>query len=155
MKIGLISDTHGSLPPAVFEALKGVDYILHAGDVGREEILTELQALGPVKAVYGNIDTFPLVHTLRRIDFLKIHHYNFCLVHAIGRPRSFAFELYKMNKQADFVIYGHTHHAEEKIYNGIHFINPGSVLGPGGLGDGTVALLTLEGDTRKVDFVHL
>ena len=53
--IGLISDTHGLLRPAVFEALKGVDLILHAGDVG-EGVLPELETIAPVRAVRGNTD---------------------------------------------------------------------------------------------------
>ena len=55
--VGLISDTHGLLRPAVVAALSGVDRILHAGDVGKPEILDELRAIAPVTAVRGNVDT--------------------------------------------------------------------------------------------------
>jgi predicted phosphodiesterase len=54
--VGLISDTHGLLRPEVFPALAGVELILHAGDVGGEDVLAELAAIAPVRAVYGNTD---------------------------------------------------------------------------------------------------
>ena len=56
MKLGLISDTHGQVPNAVHTALAGVDYILHAGDVGPMDVITELEAIAPVHAVLGNTD---------------------------------------------------------------------------------------------------
>ncbi|MBD3223846.1 MAG: metallophosphoesterase, partial [Caldithrix sp.] len=60
IKIGLISDTHNRLPAEVFETFAGVDFIVHAGDIGDREIIVDLQSLAPVTAVYGNIDTFPI-----------------------------------------------------------------------------------------------
>jgi len=54
VRLGIISDTHGKLPPEVFEVFEAVDHIFHAGDVGSENILTDLEALAPVTAVYGN-----------------------------------------------------------------------------------------------------
>ena len=57
MVLGLVSDTHGLIRPEMFSALDGVDLILHAGDVGGSSILTELAAIAPVRAVYGNTDS--------------------------------------------------------------------------------------------------
>src|SRR5580693_4115471 len=57
MSVGLISDTHGLLRDEALEALRGSDLIVHAGDVGKPEILTALRQLAPVVAVKGNIDT--------------------------------------------------------------------------------------------------
>src|SRR2546430_6464783 len=56
MRVGVIADTHGLLRPEVFDVFERVDHILHAGDVGRPEILIELEAIAPVTAVYGNSD---------------------------------------------------------------------------------------------------
>jgi uncharacterized protein len=56
MRIGVISDTHGMLRPAAIEALRGVEHILHAGDVGDPAILDVLRTLAPVTAIGGNID---------------------------------------------------------------------------------------------------
>jgi len=55
--VGLISDTHGLLRLEVVAALAGVDHIIHAGDVGKLEIMDELRAIAPVTAVRGNVDT--------------------------------------------------------------------------------------------------
>ena len=64
MRLGLIADTHGWLRPEVFEVFRDVDLILHAGDVGPPDLLTELQAVAPVTAVWGNTDGFELRGTL-------------------------------------------------------------------------------------------
>src|SRR3982750_1489036 len=54
--IGLISDTHGLLRPEALRALTGCDLIVHAGDIGRPEILDDLGRVAPVVAVRGNVD---------------------------------------------------------------------------------------------------
>jgi putative phosphoesterase len=66
MKIGVVSDTHGYFDPRLTQLLAGVDTILHAGDVGSDEVLAQLQAIAPVKAVRGNVDpgSFNLPPTL-------------------------------------------------------------------------------------------
>lgn len=56
VRIGLLSDTHGHLPDAVFEHFKQVDEIWHAGDIGHLEVVEKLQSFKPFRAVYGNID---------------------------------------------------------------------------------------------------
>ena len=56
MLVGLVSDTHGLVRPEIFDALDGVELILHAGDVGGRAVLDELSAIAPVRAVYGNTD---------------------------------------------------------------------------------------------------
>src|SRR2546425_11978758 len=63
-RIGLISDTHGLLRNEAVEALRGSELILHAGDVGKPEILEELRKIAPVVAVRGNADTEPCAQTL-------------------------------------------------------------------------------------------
>ncbi|MGD8916416.1 MAG: metallophosphoesterase family protein, partial [Syntrophobacterales bacterium] len=54
--VGVISDTHGHLRGEVAETLKGVDLIIHAGDIGKPEVLEELAKIAPVHAVRGNMD---------------------------------------------------------------------------------------------------
>jgi putative phosphoesterase len=60
VRLGVISDTHGKLRPQVFDVFAEVDHILHGGDVGPADVLTELEALAPVTAVYGNMDGFEI-----------------------------------------------------------------------------------------------
>ena len=77
MLIGLISDTHGMMRPAVHEALAGVELILHAGDVGDQDVLDELALIAPVQAVLGNTDDPVALRLPRALDLvlggLRIH----------------------------------------------------------------------------------
>ena len=75
--IGLIADTHGLIRPEVFEALEGVELVLHAGDVGGGTVLDELARIAPVHAVAGNVD-MPVDPRLRdrlavTLDGVRIH----------------------------------------------------------------------------------
>ncbi len=60
MKIGVVSDTHGFFEPRLKELLADAEAILHAGDVGSQEVLDELGKIAPVHAVRGNVDTASL-----------------------------------------------------------------------------------------------
>jgi len=105
--VGLISDTHGLLRPEVFPALEGVELILHAGDVGGNDVLTQLSTIAPVRAVYGNTDS-PGQPGLAadiglRIEGLTIHVSH---GHELGRP---TVERLLQKYAADVIVYGHTH----------------------------------------------
>jgi uncharacterized protein len=105
--IGLVSDTHGLVRPDIFSALDGVELILHAGDVGGEEVLAELATIAPVEAVAGNTDppgTPGLVPSLERvIDGIRIHVSH---GHEVGRPTP---ERLLALYSHDVLVYGHTH----------------------------------------------
>ena len=105
--IGVISDTHGLVRPDVHTALAGVELILHAGDVGDDDVLDELALIAPVRAVYGNTDApgrGRLVDAIEiTIDGVSIHVSH---GHEIGSPLpAKLLERYA----ADVVVYGHTH----------------------------------------------
>ena len=59
MLVGIISDTHGLLRPEAIAALRGSDLIIHAGDVGKPEVIDQLRGIAPIFAVRGNVDTQP------------------------------------------------------------------------------------------------
>jgi len=106
-RIGLISDTHGLLRPDVHDALAGVELILHAGDVGGDEILDELELIAPVHAVYGNTDAPGQPRLADAIDLsiggVSVHVSH---GHEIGSPvAAKLLERYA----ADVVVFGHTH----------------------------------------------
>lgn len=109
MRLGIIADTHGLLRPEVFEVFAQVDLILHAGDIGSPELLTELEALAPVRAVYGNTDGWDLRHRLPRVLTQRIEGLDFVLTHGdqFGSPTPEA--LHRRYAEADVIIYGHTH----------------------------------------------
>jgi putative phosphoesterase len=109
MRIGLISDTHGRLRSQVFEVFDGVDRILHAGDIGPPDLLTELEAIAPVTAVRGNTDGFDVSHVAPPEVELELGGKAVVVVHgdALGSPTPSG--LRQAYPDADLVVYGHTH----------------------------------------------
>jgi putative phosphoesterase len=155
MKIGIISDTHDHIPASVYEAFSNVEQIIHAGDIGKENIITELSTIAPVKAVYGNMDSYPLVSRYRRIDFFNIHRYAFCLTHIIASHKAFSYELFKMNRKVDVVIHGHTHLPDNTKFNDILFINPGSASRPKSGSNASVGILNVDKELLEFEIIYL
>ena len=155
MKIGIISDTHNHLPDPVFDIFSDIDLIIHAGDIGSENIITELQTIAPVRAVFGNMDKFPLVSNLKRMDLFTLDGCRICLTHIIGTHKTFAYELFKMNLTVDAVIHGHTHRAENIVFNNIRFLNPGSISQPKSGSRGSVGILNIEGSKMEFQIQYI
>ena len=109
MRLGIISDTHGLLRPEVLEVFSGVDLILHAGDIGSPELLAELEALAPVRAVWGNTDGFDIRRLVPEVIEMRLEGFDFLVVHGhqLGSPTPEA--LHDRWPDAEIVIYGHTH----------------------------------------------
>jgi hypothetical protein len=124
-EIGLISDTHGLLRPEVHRALAGVSMILHAGDVGGEEILDELAVIAPVRAVFGNTDHAwePGLAAERMVEVegVRIHVSH---GHEVGRPN--AERLLKAYPGFHVIVYGHTHIQKIETVGGVLVVNPGA-----------------------------
>ena len=128
MRIGILSDTHGRLDSIVLEIFQGVDRILHAGDIGGEEILEELRSVAPVTAVSGNTDHFPLVSTLKASEFLEFQPERIVLTHQIGHPERLSQEASDLLKEfrPTLVVFGHTHSPLNRVVRGVRFLNPGA-----------------------------
>ena len=110
MRLGVISDTHGLLRPEVFDVFKGVDQILHAGDVGPIDLLTELAAIAPVTAVYGYTDEMAVRAKLRRVAKVEFDGFNIVVTHGDQFGRGVKGEqLQQAFPEADLIIYGHSH----------------------------------------------
>ncbi len=153
MKFGILSDTHNRLLPGVIEVLQGVDIIIHAGDIGSREILTDLETVAPVWAVYGNTDTFPVVQHYEYMLFKEINALRFCITHIVSMPKALAYRLFKMGRNdVNVVIFGHTHRMEYQQYRHIHFINPGSASRPKAGDYATVARLESTAESYRLDF---
>ena len=109
MRLGIISDTHGLLRPEVFEVFAEVDHILHAGDIGPPDLLTELETLAPVTAVYGNTDGWDIRSRVPQVASLRLDGFDIVVTHGdqFGSPTP-----EKLNAtfpDAEILIYGHTH----------------------------------------------
>jgi uncharacterized protein len=150
MRIGVISDTHGLLRPEAQRALLGVQLILHAGDVGAPEILTQLKRIAPVFAVRGNVDTQPWAQGLPLTTVVESYGYSFYLLHNLRDI--------DLNPQAagfDAVISGHTHQFEQHYEAGVLYLNPGSA-GPRRFQlPVTLALLEITERPWKVEVMRL
>ena len=148
-KIGIISDTHGLLRPEVLEILKDCKYILHAGDVNKDEILDVLRSMGNLYVVRGNNDK-DWAENLRTSLSFTIGGVKFFMVH---NKKDVAWEL----GDTQVVIFGHTHKYFEKMIDGRLWLNPGS-CGPRRFHQPiTMAVMTLEGGTyqvEKLEFAH-
>ena len=109
MRLGIIADTHGLLRSQVFEVFNQVDHILHAGDIGPADLLTELEAIAPVTAVFGNTDGWDLRNKLPEVVETRIEGFDFLLIHGhqFGSPTPD--RLHEAYPQAEVIIFGHTH----------------------------------------------
>ncbi len=123
--IGVVSDTHGLLRPELLQALAGVSHILHAGDVGNPEILTQLARIAPVTAIRGNIDSdIRAWGSWSSLPATEIVELAGCLIYIIH-----ALQDLDLNPQAagiGIVISGHSHHPSIERRHGVLYLNPGS-----------------------------
>jgi uncharacterized protein len=149
-RVGVISDTHGLLRDAVREALRGVDLIIHAGDIGREEILTALGKIAPVVAVRGNMDRAEWALKIPETEVVTIDETHVYVVHDAAK-------LDVEPSLAGFgaVISGHTHRPAVIKRRGVLFLNPGSA-GPRRFNlPVTVAILHVQGKSLEADVVEV
>jgi uncharacterized protein len=121
MLIGVISDTHGLLRPEALVALRGVEHILHAGDVGDIAILDALREIAPVTAIRGNVDVSGACAELPATDVVELGDKLFYLVHSMRD-----LDIDPVVAGVAMVVSGHSHKASVEVRNGVVFFNPGS-----------------------------
>ncbi len=149
-RIGLISDTHGLLRKEAVEALRGSEMIIHAGDVGKREILEELRKIAPVVAVRGNVDAEPWALTLPETAVAEAGSVLIYILHDVN-----AMDLNPAASGFHIVVSGHSHKPAKTERDGVLYINPGSA-GPRRFQlPVTVALLRLGRTPYEVEFVDL
>ena len=146
--IGVISDTHGLLRPSALEALRGSDLILHAGDVGKPEILDALRQVAPVAAVRGNVDGGGWGDRLPKTEIVTFEGQRIYMLHRLQ-------DLDRDLAGFAAVIYGHTHRPATEKKAGILFFNPGSA-GPRRFTlPISLGRLTIVGGELKPDLVEI
>lgn len=150
MRIGVISDTHGYLTSQAVKSLKGVDLIIHAGDLDTPDILKMLKKIAPVKAVRGNMDRGKWADKLPKEEYITI-----------GQVVIFALhDLYLLNLDPaaagiHAVIYGHSHRPHKESKDGVVYINPGSASQPRHNYPPTVAIITISDRFLDIEFVEI
>jgi len=149
MRIGVIADTHGKVLPEVFAAFAGVSLILHAGDIGGEQVIIELETIARVVAVRGNTDKdlapplFPDTRrmTLEGVDIFLCHE---------------PFRAADLSPMPALIIHGHTHQPRNEVIDHTRWFNPGTAGKPQfGRNDLTVGILTLEQGRVEAEIVPL
>jgi putative phosphoesterase len=148
--IGVISDTHGRLPPAVARVFQKVDLIIHAGDIGDPDIIAALKKIAPIAAVRGNMDMGTWTERLHRTETITIADKRVHVIH----------EFHSLDPEANdrkyhVVIYGHTHRPQVDKQQGVLYLNPGSAVQPRYGYPPSVALLEIGGDALKARLVDL
>ena len=131
MTVGILSDTHGYFHPSLPTYLESVDLIVHAGDLGSVEILNGLEALAPVRAVFGNVDGPALRKKLPEHDQFEIEGVKIWTTHIAGRPGRWQMGMESRLREntPDVFICGHSHVLQiERIdsLGGMLFVNPGA-----------------------------
>lgn len=123
-RIGVISDTHGVLHPAVADVFANVDAILHAGDIGGAHVLEALRKLAPVTSVDGNNDDA----TGEEIVRTKLGTLRILLTHILPRPSKPAVRVVASLRAeaADVVVFGHSHLPHNEVVGGVRYFNPAS-----------------------------
>lgn len=148
--VGVISDTHGLLPTTAAKALKGVDLIIHAGDVGSSDVLKELQTIAPVVAVRGNMDRVKSLKKLPLTEAVEVADVLLYVIHDIHR-----LDIAPSESGFDAIIHGHLHCPSVAENSGVLFLNPGSAAQPRRNFPASLALLHIRGNSIKTQIVDI
>jgi putative phosphoesterase len=121
LRVGLISDTHGLLRPEALAFLRGCSHIIHAGDIGEQQILTQLSRIAPLTAVCGNNDRGPWARALAQSEVLQVGGTRILVIHELGRLAGT-----RRNEDIHVIVSGHSHRPLVEQRDGILHVNPGS-----------------------------
>lgn len=148
--VGVISDTHGLLLPMAINALKDVDLIIHAGDIGNTEVLDELNSIAPVVAVRGNMDMAEGLKDLPETETVEVGDVLMYVIHDIHR-----LDIAPSEAGFDAVIFGHFHRPSVSEKNGVLFLNPGSAAQPRRNCPASLALIHIQENSIKTQIVDI
>ena len=110
-RIGLLSDTHGWLNPAIYDFFKDCDEIWHAGDIGNDDVAIELAAFKKLRAVYGNIDDWEIRADFPQFQIFTVEEMKVVMTHIGGYPNAYApgIKQLLLDEKPDIFISGHSH----------------------------------------------
>ena len=119
-KIGIISDTHGLLRPEAERGLTGVDHIIHAGDIGRPEIVDALRRIAPLTAIRGNVDSDEWARDYPDTKLVRLAGKSIYVLHDLKTLQA------DSGAGIDVIVSGHSHVPKVETVGGILYLNPGS-----------------------------
>ena len=119
-RIGIISDTHGLLRPEAERALTGVEHIIHAGDIGRPEIIDALRRIAPVTAIRGNVDNGEWAREYPDTNLVRLAGKSIYVLHDLKTLQADA------RAGIDVIVSGHSHVPKIDTAGGVLYLNPGS-----------------------------
>ena len=160
-RIGILSDTHGTLDAKIIEFLSETDEVWHAGDIGGIDILTDMKSLFPVvRAVYGNIDGWEIRGEVPEIETFEVEGRRVAIKHICGNPRRY--DAAVLGLIADYkphiLVCGHSHilRVEYDKKNNLLFINPGAAGNSGFHKLKTAVRFVIDaGDIRDLEVFEL
>ncbi len=120
-RLSILSDTHGLLRPEALAAVRGCDGIIHAGDVGKPEVLQRLGELAPVTAVRGNNDKGTWAEALPVTILFTVEQVRIYVIHDLAE-----LTIDPVEAGVGVVIYGHSHQPSIQHRDGVLYLNPGS-----------------------------
>ncbi|MDI4238645.1 metallophosphoesterase family protein [Bradyrhizobium sp. Arg237L] len=148
-RIGIISDTHGLLRPEAVRGLTGVDHIIHAGDIGRPEIVDALRRIAPVTAIRGNVDNGEWARDYSDTNLVRLAGKSVYVLHDLKTMKA------DRGAGIDVIVSGHSHVPKIDTVGGVLYLNPGSA-GPRRFKlPITFATLELTPDGMRPEIHHL
>jgi uncharacterized protein len=126
--IGIISDTHGLVRPEALRALKGVEMILHAGDIGKQEVLDALNEIAPVVAVRGNNDKGEWARSIPETVVVEVGKVSIYMLHDVKEIKRelTGIDVSPLGAGFRVVVSGHSHKPSVTEERGVLYVNPGS-----------------------------
>jgi len=147
--IGIISDTHGLVRPEALAALQGVDLILHAGDIGNQDVIDTLKQIAPVVAVRGNNDKGEWANDLPDWEVTEVGPVSIYMLHNLNEMDVRPSGIFQV------VVSGHSHRPSVEERKGVLYVNPGSA-GPRRFTlPVTLAHLKIDGETVAAYLIEL
>lgn len=155
-RIGVLSDTHGTLPPQVRTFFKDCDELWHCGDIGGG-VLDELRRFKPVRAVYGNMDDCMLRCELPGTDLFACEGLRVLMTHIGGWPGHYPEPIRRLlaSERPDLFVCGHSHILKvmyDEEYQLLH-INPGAAGRQGFHKVGTLVRFVIDGTPKELEIL--
>ena len=154
IRIGILSDTHGTIPEQVYTFFADCDELWHAGDIG-DNVLDELRSFKPVVAVYGNCDDWDMHREVPEVQIFQREKLKIIMTHIGGYPGHYENRVLSIieNEKPNIFVAGHSHILRvmyDKKYNMLH-INPGAAGRQGFHKVATLVRLTLDGEPKNLE----